>query len=245
MTDIVIIAGGMGTRLMGVNGPIPKTLLKINGSTILDIIIATMDSVFEGHFHLIISAGIFYKHLKEYVQLNWADKEIDVVEAKYWREGNAATVLAAEELVSDDHFILQMSDHLFTRETYAQCVKSDKVPIPYVCAQPVDDGIPSYLDLDDATKILADESGAIKAIGKSIPQWNLIDMGVFKFPIDIFETIRHLPSETKSLSRCAELRIEQDQFYANIQPGAIWKDIDSSWDLDWANKMAKEGVWFR
>jgi len=243
MTDIVIIAGGLGTRLAGRKGRIPKTLLPIGDRTILDIIIVTMDCVLNGRFHLIIAAGVFFDDLSEYVREKWGEKDIQVVKARQWREGNAATVLAAEELVGGKEFIVQMSDHLFSQETYSGCVDGRGARVPFVCAQPASDGIPPYLDLDDATKILCADDGRIQAIGKGIGSWNAIDMGVFRMPVDIFDTIRSLPPNEKSLSGCVRFRMAADGFFVSMQPGAVWKDIDSAADLAWAVELAKGGTW--
>ncbi len=243
MMDIVIVAGGLGTRLAGKEGRIPKTLLPVGDRTILDIIIGTMNEVFDGGFHLIIAAGVFFEDLRSYIQSRWKDRNVEVVRASKWKEGNAATVLAAEELIGGPQFIVQMSDHLFAPETYQRCTGKINVDIPAVCAQPASDGIPAYLDLDDATKILADKDNRIRAIGKDLTDWNAIDMGIFRFPTDIFETIRSLPYGKKSLSECVRARIASTGFFVSLQPGAIWKDIDSEADLQWATRMAEDGLW--
>lgn len=243
MEEIVIVAGGINTRLDGVKRG-PKTLTNVNGHTILDRIIATIARATDNKFRVLIAAGFFYDEIQEYVNSSdWTEGEVDVVEATHWKEGNAATLIAARELIGNDNFVLQMSDHLFDGRTYMRCISQDTVPVPHVCGQPTSDGIPAYLDLDDATKILADDTFRIDKIGKNILEWNMIDMGVFRLSREAFRIIEELPTNRKSLSNYVAEWKKDKPFYVSSQPGAVWKDIDTHVDLDWAIKMAINGRW--
>jgi len=115
--------------------------------------------------------------------------------------------------------------------------------VPYVCGQPASDGIPVYLDLDDATKILADNSFRIERIGKDIHEWNMIDMGVFRLPREVFAIIEKLPTNEKSLSNFVAAWKGDKPFDVSSKPGAVWKDIDTHVDRDWAIRMAIDGQW--
>ena len=243
MDEIVIVAGGTNTRLDGVKHG-PKTLTSIEGRTILDRIIGTISITTNNEFRVFIAAGFFYNEIQEYVtSSDWKEGEVEVIKATQWKEGNAATLLAVRDLIENDDFVLQMSDHLFSQQTYQRCVSRDIVPVPYVCGQPASDGIPLYLDLNDATKILADDSLRIKEIGKEILEWNMIDMGVFRLTRKAFEIIEKLPVDRKSLSNYVAEWRKNEPFYVSPQPGAVWNDIDTHVDLDWAIKMAIDGQW--
>ncbi|MHA1928253.1 MAG: sugar phosphate nucleotidyltransferase [Candidatus Thorarchaeota archaeon] len=244
MHEIVIIAGGTGTRLGGLEHNIAKTLLKINQDTILDILVNTMEECLRGKFKLVIVVGIFYDQLVEYVESkSWKNKEIIIEKSTMWQQGNAATLLAAREHIEGNSFILQMSDHLFSHETYLKCIEPSDIPIPYVCGQPMENEIPLYLDIDDATKVLVDSSYHVLEIGKEIRKWNMIDMGIFKLTTDAFDIISKLPKDQKFLSQYVSEWRKTRPFYVNPQPGAVWKDIDSPRDLEWARKMDSEGIW--
>ena len=244
MQEIVIIAGGTGTRLGGLEHNIAKTLLEINQRKILDILVNTMDMCLNGKFKLVIVVGIFYDQIVEYVESqSWNRMNIIIEKSDMWKEGNAATLLAAREHIEGDNFILQMSDHLFSNSTYRSCIDSEDNIVPYVCGQPMKNEIPPYLDLDDATKVLVDDSYQVLEIGKEIEKWNMIDMGLFKLTTDAFDIISKLPMNQKYLSRYVSEWRRTMPFYVNPQPGSVWKDIDTIADLEWARKMDSEGVW--
>lgn len=244
MEEIAIVAGGLGIRLEKLHKRIPKTLLKMGNETILDKIVETISLVFRNEFRLFIASGNYYKKLKEYVENQvGAYSHVEVIEAKQWKEGNAATLLALEDVITNNEFILQMSDHLFSPETYRKCVEGKIVNAPYVCGEPRKDELHEYLDLDDATKILAGDDRRIQEIGKKIAKWNFIDMGIFRLTKDAFDIIKSLPKNNKSLSGYVNKWNRENQFYVNPQPGAIWKDIDTPDDFEWAIKLDKESKW--
>ena len=244
MEEIAIVAGGMGIRLEELHERIPKTLLKIDKTTILDRIVDTMSLVFKNNFRLFIAAGIYFKTLSDYVSTReGAYSKVEVLESKDWKEGNAATLLALDEIITSEDFILQMSDHLFSPETYRKCVQTSKVKAPFVCGEPKTEKLHDYLDLDDATKILADEDFRIQNIGKEIPEWNFIDMGIFRLTQPVFDVIRSLPKNNKSLSGYVNKWNAEHRFFVSPQPGAIWKDIDTPSDFEWAIQLDQDGKW--
>ena len=244
MEEVAIVAGGLGIRLEEIHEMMPKALLKIDNTTILDRIVETMTLALKNDFRLFIAAGIYFEKLSDYVSTQeGAYSKVEVLEAKDWKEGNAATLLALEDVISKEEFILQMSDHLFSPETYRRCVQTKVVEAPFVCGEPKKEKLHDYLDLDDATKILAKKDYRIQEIGKAIPNWNYIDMGIFRLTQPVFDTIGSLPKNRKSLSGYVNRWNSEHRFYVNPQPGAIWKDIDTPADFEWAIQLDQKGKW--
>jgi choline kinase len=244
MEEIAIVAGGLGIRLEEIHESIPKTLLRIGETTILDRIVDTISTVLGGRFRLFIAAGIYFRMLDEYVSSReGVYSKVQVLEARNWREGNAATLLALDGVVTNEEFILQMSDHLFSPRTYAKCISSDAVEAPHVCGQLRSDGLREYLDIEDATKILSDDENRIVEIGKGIPDWNMIDMGVFRLNQGAFGIISSLPRGQKSLSNYVKAWSKEKAFRVNPIRDAVWKDIDTPVDLKWASVLDAEGAW--
>lgn len=244
MEEVVILAGGVGSRLEKIHGNRPKTLITVDGKTILSRIVRAIDTATNGRFRIVIAAGGYYNQVETYCSsIPWFEGRVLVVNAERWQEGNAATLLAARESIDGDEFIVQMSDHLFSPDTYQRCINDEPAQTPYVCAQPLTDGIPQYLDLEDATKIEADSENRVVDIGKKLPRYNMIDMGVFRLNRDAFDVVAELKVNQKTLSNYVARWRESNDFFVKPLPNAVWKDVDSPNDLEWAHLLAKRGLW--
>ena len=82
--DVIVLAGGMGTRIRDVIGDIPKILAPINGTPFLDHLLRHLAAM--GGRHVIISLG----HL--------AGKVVDYLAANQPLESNVRTVIESEPM---------------------------------------------------------------------------------------------------------------------------------------------------
>jgi 1L-myo-inositol 1-phosphate cytidylyltransferase len=148
--------------------------------------------------------------------------------------GNAYSLLCAERsLLKDEFFLLSMSDHLYENSVIKKILNEfDGEPLISV------DREPRYLlDVGEATKVKICEKGYVRDIGKEIPIWNAVDMGLFILNKGLFEVIRGVESLSLSLSYCLKRWIEAAPLKACDSTGRFWLDIDTLEDLEYAETM--------
>jgi len=122
-----------------------------------------------------------------------------------------------------------MADHLMSREMVERSLEHmDRQPLLCVDFEP----LPSFKDRD-ATKVLVASDGYIKDIGKSIPQWNGVDTGLFLLNGAIFDVLDHVKNMANplTLSYCVKQMIKSHRLWACDVSGFFWLDIDTWEDL--------------
>jgi 1L-myo-inositol 1-phosphate cytidylyltransferase len=148
--------------------------------------------------------------------------------------GNAYSLLCAERsLLKDEFFLLSMSDHLYEDSVIKKILNEfDGEPLISV------DREPRYLlDVGEATKVKICERGYVRDIGKEIPIWNAVDMGLFILDKGLFEVIRGVEALSLSLSHCLKRWIDSAPLKACDSTGRFWLDIDTLEDLEYAETM--------
>ena len=101
----IILAAGIGSRLMPQTQNIPKALLKVNGKTILDIELANLIS--SDINDIIIVTGHMHAMMKQYVAEKYPDHGITLVENREFATTNYIySIWLTRELIDDDIIIL-------------------------------------------------------------------------------------------------------------------------------------------
>ncbi len=104
--DLVILAGGLGTRLRPIVSDRPKVLAEVNGKPFLDILISSLSSL--GFSKIILSVG----HLKNQIKDRYSNQGIFFAEEAV-PLGTGGGVKNSEHLVSSDHFVVMNGDSWF------------------------------------------------------------------------------------------------------------------------------------
>ncbi|OGF52110.1 hypothetical protein A3I27_02565 [Candidatus Giovannonibacteria bacterium RIFCSPLOWO2_02_FULL_43_11b] len=101
--DVIILAGGLGTRLRPIISDRPKVLAEVGGRPFLDMVI---EDLFEmGFGRIILSVG----HLKDQIKNHYAEKGILFAEEEN-PMGTGGGVKNAESLVQSDHLLVINGD---------------------------------------------------------------------------------------------------------------------------------------
>lgn len=245
VTEFIILAGGDNSRLQVVTNGEPKTLMNVNGTTILGWILKSIDYITQGEACVYIMAHKHHERINQYITTFYQDALLDVkvIYAPYSPYGNAGSLLAAKPAVKNSDFFVMMSDHLIEPKGLAHALTTE-TPMPFVCVDPKNQVIPPpfYLDLDDATKIAVTDQGTIENIGKAIPQWNAIDMGLFHLTTEVFDWISALSCNKWTLSNVVQAYCEKKvPFYTHELQGVRWKDIDTPRDLSLVRRLMRMG----
>ena len=98
---LIIIAAGKSSRLRTVTDGSPKTLLKVNGKTIIDQIIE--NACFAGINHFVVSPGYHHDYVEDYIKSGDLEVKVDLVYNRYWENANGFSVLSGHHRLSLIH----------------------------------------------------------------------------------------------------------------------------------------------
>ena len=220
--NLVIMAAGLGTRLVPIN-TIPKGLIPIGNKTII-----------EGNIEIILDATDIEKIVivtnKKFRNM-YADflkgfkQQYEIVVNEYVERGNGYSLFAAREAMSTDQFILIMSDHYFSRPFVQKAIVGEGLAV---------DRDPIYIDIDDATKVLTDSKGHVRDIGKKIRKYNCFDTGFFIMGKSIF---KHASAVEKKRKQFGLSKIIKETKPKTVDvTRELWVDIDNLRDLEYARE---------
>ena len=230
----VIIAAGKGKRIRALSKDTPKPLVKLLGLALIERVILNLRQV--GISDIIVVIG--YKGVQIKRALGNGEKygvSITYVRNKNYHLANGLSVLAAKDYV-DKPFLLLMADHMvdvaILKKLIAEPIHQSET---ILCT---DRFPPDYIDTNEATKVLINETGMIKDIGKNIPEYNGVDIGVFKCSLNIFTALQRSASEgAYALSDGIRKLIQCGKMRALDISGHFWIDVDTRKEYLVARKL--------
>lgn len=232
----VILAAGLGERLLPLTKTSPKPLTPVLGKPLLGYTIETLKEV--GVEDIIVVTGYLSHTIREY----FGDGSKFHVKIRYaynpvYKNGNGTSLKAAQELLAEDEaFLLLMSDHLIDVNIVNKALRNvERRPLLCVDRQP---RYPSQIK--DATRVLVNSEGYIVNIGKDIIRWNGVDTGVFLLENDIFEVMEQAEklSHSVTISDCINGMITNgNPLWACDASRLFWLDVDTFDDLKNAGWM--------
>lgn len=149
--------------------------------------------------------------------------EIETVRNDEWERPNGLSVLAAAPKLAP-RFLLLMSDHLFDPAMLEILIAAEpRAALTLAVDYRVDNPL---IDLDDATKVQADEAGRIVRLGKTLADYNAIDTGLFRAGPALIEALQHVVAHGGQGSLSEGVQRLADEGEARVV------DIGSLWWLD-------------
>lgn len=221
----VILAAGNGERFQEKGVKLPKVLLKVGGLRLLERAVLALHQVGVKHFYIVV--GAYRAQVVEVMSKIDRLKELDVnfVECANYNEGNGVSFGAGASKVNAP-FFLTMSDHIFSIPTLNNFV-ADVTQHPDLPALACDANLPEVFDMDDATKVVA-KNGKIHEIGKMLPKYDLVDMGLFYFPKGYGQKIgKKVENGAKSVSDIIGQLIAETGVRTAVVEEALWQDVDN------------------
>jgi len=223
----LIIAAGQGTRLADLGDS--KPLVPLMGKPLIMRVIETARQGGATEFYVV--TGYQAQKVKSALEA-YAEQQnvaIHFVDNDEWLKQNGISVLKAKELL-DEPFFLLMSDHMFDSSILShltQSAQSDERQFSVVLA--VDSRLEDnpLVDLDDVTKVKQVE-GFIKDIGKTIPQYNAFDTGIFYCTPDLFSALEEsIENGDSSLSGGIKVLAAKQKAGIMDIGNATWIDVDN------------------
>ena len=223
----VILAAGSGTRI-----GCPKAVLEVHGYPLILYPLAVLSIVGVESF-CIITRRDLASRIKEYASriLDLYDLTV-VVNNEPERENGFSLLLAAHECpwsLYEPAFI-SMVDHIYP-PLLAQRVAMTSSNRYYVIGG---DREAVYVDVEEATKLLADASMSIVKLGKNISRWTHIDTGLHlarRFVVEYSYELLGRPYRV-ALNDLTSTLARHNMLYLADVSGIPWKDIDTREDLE-------------
>jgi choline kinase len=182
--ESVILAAGYASRFNFKDNSFKKFLLPVRNCIMIFHIIGAMYKSNIHRINIIVDEQIadgkkFIDSCKKFLKKNYHDfrgLEINLVPNKFQERENGYSLYLGMSSVESDKFVLSMSDHIFSDNIYSRIVKGYRDEDILLATDPME--IEGKYDLDDCTKVFGYKH-RIQELGKTLPSYNRLDMGVF------------------------------------------------------------------
>jgi choline kinase len=220
----LIIAAGQGTRLRSIAPS--KPLAEVAGRPLIEHVVKAAAA--GGASGFVVVTGYEPEPLEAFLG-SLAERiglAVEIVRNDDWVRPNGISVLAAEPRLGSE-FILLMSDHLFDPAILREMIAADRsgAALTLGADHAVDNPL---LDIDDATKIELREDGRIRRIGKTLPDYDAIDTGIFIATPELLAALRAslAAGGTGSLSEGVQALADSGRAFTFDIGGRWWLDVD-------------------
>ncbi len=227
LTNALVLAAGLGTRLREGGETLPKPLHRIHGRTLAERTISTLADA--GVERVVVVLGFEADRVQQAIASDprLTERDVTVEFTTTWGmdKAHGASVLPARELITGP-FVLSMCDHVYDVEIARLATAADMTASDlYLC---VDRRIDDIYDIDDATKVRT-EGDLIVEIGKQIANYNAIDCGVFAVGQALLDELAALWDETGDAGLSdGVLRLGKRGRAHVVDIGdAFWQDVDT------------------
>ena len=228
ISEAVVLAGGVGTRLREYTKDKPKWMVKIFDRPLIFYPVKTLKSVGVRKFVVVVSEK--WRDEME-VYLKSLNIEFITVPNDAVEKENGYSFFLSKNYVSSEYFFLTMSDHIYSVEMVKALLKhnagKDDV---LICG----DSDPRYINVAEATKILTDQEKRVLIIGKGLDNFTHIDTGLVLVRQKLFDVAEMLNSEKEafSFSDIINRAIKLNYAIRVVDvAGGMWTEIDTVQDL--------------
>jgi choline kinase len=220
----LIIAAGQGTRLRSLAPS--KPLAEVGGVPLIARIVRAAKA--GGATSFLVVTGYEAEAIETFLPIVARETGVSVepVRNPDWLRPNGISVLAAGPRLQDQ-FLLLMADHLFDPAIVAGLLAGRRTDAALTLAADYDPENP-LLDLDDATKLLVGADRRIDSIGKTIPEYNAIDTGIFHATKALIDALHRSLAEggAGSLSEGVQRLAADRRAFAHDIGRGWWIDVD-------------------
>jgi 1L-myo-inositol 1-phosphate cytidylyltransferase / CDP-L-myo-inositol myo-inositolphosphotransferase len=236
----LVLASGKGSRLRTPRRRV-KPLVTVGGVALLERAVRNLVDV--GVDEVVVVVGYRAEEIERFcvglsVRLGIS---VQCVRNDRFEEGNGLSVLAAEEALAGEPFLLVMADHVLDRSILLSLVGSDWPSDGVVLAVDCSVGATGGVDLDDVTRVRT-EGRLVRDIGKRISSFDAFDTGAFLCIGGVFDALRDaVAAGETSLSAGMHRLADQGRLERCDVSGARWVDVDTRRDLRMASRWLLAG----
>ena len=233
----IIIAAGYGSRLRPLTSDTPKSLVEIDGKSIITYPIDAL--VTAGITDISIVVGYRANEITGYLKKQYPNLNFSYNED--YDGDNALSVFAAHPFIGDDPFVLAMGDHLISPSIVTTLLSNRDINRT-LC---VDAESNNASQLSDGTRVMADSMGRIIEIGKELKDWQSIDTGVFMMDAEVLYNIKYLMKHNGkrvSISEVVQHMADTGRHFQVCDvSGQFWADVDTAEDHDSVSNLLRGG----
>src|SRR6266508_1664636 len=238
--EAVILMAGEGSRLRGSDKTFLKPFVLVRGRPLISY---TLDALIHGGIRT-VNFVVGYESERMIAQVNQlvpSGLSTSFIEHRDWRKQNGVSLLSAAGRVTSP-FLLAMSDHVFENAVVDRLLDSFA---PGFLNIAVDRKLDSIFDLDDAMKVRV-RGNKITDIGKTLRDYNAIDIGLFVCPLEIFDYLERAKSGSRqsdcSLADGVRLMARDNKVRATDIGESWWQDVDTPQMLQHAERQMAKGM---
>jgi len=229
----VILAAGVGSRIRPLTDNCPKSLLMINGKTILEMMISHIQKC--GISEIVFVLGYLQDQIKDYVKTQFPDLVAHYITNKKYKETNTGySLLLTKDLVQDSTFIKFDADVVFDISILKNLIDSEHDNC--LC---IDKNI--NLDVEEIKVIIREENRVVKAsrtvnpedaIGESIGIEKISPEAAHALFSELEIMMKDEQHHQEYYEAAYERIIEKDvPFHALDISGLKWTEIDTKEDF--------------
>ncbi|MBN4080027.1 phosphocholine cytidylyltransferase family protein [Beggiatoa alba] len=207
----IILAAGVGSRIRPLTDNCPKSLLKIDGKTILEMMISNLQDC--GINEVVFVLGYLQDQIKNFVQINFPNlNPYYVTNERYADTNTGFSLMLAKKLINDSAFIKFDADVVFDKAILQNLINCE-----YANCLCIDKNI--NLDAEEIKVIIKDENRVVKA-SKTVNPKDAIGESI---------GIEKISSETATLLFAElELMMQDKQNYQEYYEGAYERLIEKN-----------------
>lgn len=222
--DALIIAAGFGSRLQDISDS--KPLTQIAGVPLIEL--GVQQAKAAGVKRVVVTTGHEGARVEAFLADLSARAGIPIHAERIadWSKPNGHSVMAGAACIDGD-FLLMMCDHVFEAAILQQLAQQGGPDRGVTLA--IDRRLENPLvDPDDATWVETAPDGRIRAIGKTIPNYDAVDCGAFLATPELAAAIGAAIAEGKagSLSEGMQRLADTGRAATMEIGGAWWLDVD-------------------
>lgn len=224
--DALIIAAGFGSRLRDISAS--KPLTPVAGKPLLELGVRQAKAAGAGR--VVVVTGHEAERVEAELPALSARCGIEVIAERIadWTTPNGWSVMAGAARIAalgGSDFLLMMADHIFSAPVLSGLAKVGGPDRGVTLGVDLRTTSP-LIDPDDATWVKRDERGFIKSIGKTIADWDAVDVGAFLATQELPRAIQSAIDSGKAGSLSDGM-----QWLADRGRAATW-DVGDAWWMD-------------
>lgn len=236
----ILLAAGMGTRLLRLTEELPKTLLELHGKKILDCILGSLEV--DGIDEIVVVGGFRFGILQEHLS-SYNRKPIRLVENTNYKHGSILTIEKALPHIRGG-FILLNADHIHPQEMISDLIADVK---DMTCACDFDRQL---TDDDMKVKLL---EGRVARMDKKLTDYDCGYIGMTACPANKLDLYRDYVTKTKDREGI-EANVEKVVHLLALEghnplihdcSGFGWVEVDTPEDLELAKELIRENKYLK